>query len=368
MTEDWCFWSHRLALARKARDAGYRVVVATCVDAHGERLRAEGFELHGLERFNRGSTDPWDELRSVAELVALYRRVKPDITHHVAVKPVLYGAVAARLAGVPVSVNALTGLGWAFTQQGARARVIETAFSAAFRLSLSHPGFIVLFQNPDDRDQLVRLHAMRAEKTVLIRGSGVDTVGIQPQPSPPPGPVVIVLGARMLRDKGVGELVDAARILKQRGVACIVRLLGDPDPQNPSSFTEAELRAWRDEGVVEWNGATSTMTAELGRAHIACLPSYREGLPKFLLEAAAAGLPLVTTDVPGCREVVDDGNNGYLVAVRQAAPLADALERLIRDPDLRARMGAESRRRAEDEFSERRVIAETLALYERLLR
>ncbi len=183
--------------------------------------------------------------------------------------------------------------------------------------------------------------------------------------------MVIVLGARMLRDKGVGELVEAARILRARfaagGPTFIVRLLGAPDPENPSAFTDADLAGWRAEGVIEWAGPTSDMPRELARAHIACLPSYREGLPKFLLEAAVAGLPIVTTDVPGCREVVEHGRNGLLVAVRAAAPLADALEQLIREPDLRARMGAEGRRRALAEFSEDRIVADTLALYERLL-
>jgi glycosyltransferase involved in cell wall biosynthesis len=365
VSEDFYFWSHRLPLARGARDAGYRVLVATRVAEHGERIRGEGFGVLPLRHLRRGAGGPAGEARTIAELTALYREHRPDITHHVAVKPVLYGSIAARLAGVPCTVNAFAGLGWAFTQTGRKAAVIEPVFSAAYRAALGRPGSVVLFQNTDDRDTLVRAGAVRADATAVIRGSGIDLARYRPA-DPPDGPVAIVLGARMLKDKGVGELVAAARLLRARGLDVVVRLFGEPDPENPSSFSRAELEAWRDEGVVEWRGATADMAGELARAHVACLPSYREGLPKFLLEAAATGLPIVTADVPGCREAVRHEYNGLLVPVRTVEPLAEALERLVRDPALRARMGAAGRQRAEQEFAAERVVAETLGLYERL--
>lgn len=365
VTEDFYFWSHRLPLARGARDAGYRVVIATREIEHGDRIRKEGFEVVPLHSLRRDSANPLREFRTMRELIAVYRQVRPDIAHHVAMKPVLYGSLAARATRVPTTVNAFAGLGWAFTQHGMRAAFVEPLFSLAYRVTLGRRGSVVLFQNSDDRDTLVRLHAVGKNATAVIRGSGVDVEFIRPV-APPSGPVAIVFGARMLRDKGVGPLVEAARLLKQRGHDIVVRLFGDPDPQNPSSYTADELAEWTRSGTVEWRGATTDMRGELARAHIACLPSYREGLPKFLIEAAAAGLPIVTSDVPGCREVVTDGLNGFLVPPRESAPLADALERLILDPELRASMGAAGRRRAELEFSEQRVISETLALYQSL--
>ncbi len=389
VTEDFYFASHRLPVARAAPDAGLRVLVATRVGAASERLRAEGFEVVPLRHLRRGATGPQRDARFLAELVALYRARRPDIVHHVAAKPVLFGSLAAGMAGVPCRVNAFAGLGWAFTQPGARGAVLERAFSAAYRLALGAPGSVVLFQNADDRDTLVRTRAVRAEQTEVIRGSGVDLQQFRPAvghvrgealrrgaASPPPphesshpktAPMVVVFGARMLRDKGVYELVEAVRQLRARGLAIEARLYGAPDPENPANIDESLLEGWNREGVVRWMGPTTDMAGALREADIACLPSYREGLPKFLLEAAATGLPLVSCDVPGCREVVHPGENGFLVPARDAGALADALGKLVVDADLRVRMGAASRRLAEEAFGEGRVAAQTLALYQRLL-
>lgn len=367
--EDYYFASHRLPVARGARAAGYRVVVATRVGEQGPALEAEGFEVVALRHLRRGAAGPAQDARLVRELLGVYRRVRPDVVHHVALKPVLFGSIAARLAGVRGTINAFAGLGWAFTQQGRRARVMERALGAAFGAVLDTPHAVVLFQNADDAATLTRNRAVRQDQVRIIRGSGVDVTRFSPGPLRPSAgrPVVVALGARMLRDKGVEELVEAARRLRARGLDVEVRLHGAPDPENPASLAHEHLQAWHDEGVVRWTGASRDMAAALREADIACLPSYREGLPKFLLEGAAVGLPMVTTDVPGCREVVRDGVNGLLVPARDAAALADALERLVRDAELRVAMGRASRHLAVTEFSEAHVVRATLELYGQVL-
>ena len=365
VTEDWYFCSHRLPVARAARDAGAEVVVATRVTAHGEAIRAEGFRLVPLA-WRRGSHAPLAELRAIAEIVRLYRRERPDLVHHVALKPVIYGSLAAALAGVPHVVNALTGLGALFIGSSARTRLLGALARAALRPLLNRAGGRVILQNADDRLLLEERGLLRHDRVALIRGSGVDTARFTPTPEPD-GPPVAVLVARMLRDKGVGEFVEAARLLKARGVAVRMQLAGPTDPDNPASIDEATLRQWHAEGILEWLGPVTDMPSLWARSHIAVLPSYREGLPKALLEAAACGRPMIATDVPGCREIVRADDTGLLVPARDAAALADAIARLAGDAALRRRLGARARAVAEAEFSEDVVVRETLALYRGLL-
>ncbi|MBI5862209.1 MAG: glycosyltransferase family 4 protein [Rhodocyclales bacterium] len=357
VTEDWYFVSHRLPLAVAAGKAGFDVAVATRVNAHGEQIKAAGIRLVPFE-LSRRSGNP---LAEMARLIRLYQHERPDIVHHVALKPVLYGTLAAWLARVPHVVNAVAGLGWLFTSGGWWVRWLRPVVRRvlAWRLSATHS--VTIVQNPDDR-ALLQQAGVSADKLHLIRGAGVDTQVFHPV-EPPAGPLFIVLAARMLWDKGVGEFVEAARRLSDAGVNARFVLVGEPDPANPASVPESTLHEWQGRHGVEWWGRRDDMPAVLRQAHIACLPSYREGLPKSLLEAAATGLPIVTTDAPGCREVVNDGDNGLLVPLRNATALAAALQRLIADAGLRARMGARSRERALAEFSQEQVIAQTLQLY-----
>ena len=356
VTEDWYFCSHRLALAVAAREAGFGVVVVTRVREHGEVIRRAGLDLIPFEISRRG-LNPFRELGALTRLTDLYRREKPDLVHHVAMKPVLYGTLAARLAGVPHIVNALAGMGWLFTSASLMARFIKPLVALTFRFLLRQTSVIV--QNPDDAALMAGIGLGR---TRLIRGSGVDAKAFRPGIEPNGTPLV-VLPARMLWDKGVGEFVEAARQLKARGVVACFALVGEPDPENPASVSKAQLAAWHAETVVEWWGQRANMPQILAQAHVVCLPSYREGLPKALLEAAACGRPIVTTNVPGCREIVRDGDNGLLVPVCDAPALAEALARLIADPDMRRRMGERGRALVVGEFSQERVIAETLAVY-----
>jgi glycosyltransferase involved in cell wall biosynthesis len=363
VTEDWYFCSHRLPIARAARDAGYEVLVATRVDRHGDAIRREGFELLPLN-LRRREMRPWRELGALAEIVRLYRRVRPHIVHHVAMKPVVYGSIAARLAGVPVVINALAGLGFVFASSTRRARILRPFLKLALRGLVAGGGCQAVVQNPDD-EKLMQGIGVSGERITVIRGSGVDPTAFRPMPEPG-GDVVVTMVSRMLRDKGVGELVEAARQLRDGVHRLRVQLVGPSDPENPAAIPEITLRNWEREGVVQWLGQRDDVAELWARSHIAVLPSYREGLPKALLEAAACGRPMVATDVPGCREIVIDGETGLLVPARDSASLAQALARLAADAALRKHMGDAARRRVVDHFSQERVAAETLELYQLL--
>ena len=357
VTEDWYFVSHRLPLAVAAQEAGFDVAVATRARHQADAIRNAGIRLIRFELLRRGG----NPLAEVMALWRLYRLEQPDLVHHVALKPVMLGALAVWLARVPAQVNAVAGLGWLFTSSGRIVRLIRPMLRWMLARLLNQPHSLTIVQNPEDMSLLERW-GVPAARLRLIRGAGVNIQHFHPMP-PPPEPVCIVLVARMLWDKGVGEFVEAARRLTVAGVKARFVLVGDPDPANPASVSESTLRAWDGQQGVEWWGRREDMPAVLQAAHIACLPSYREGLPKSLLEAAACGLPIVTTDAPGCREVVQDGVNGLLVPVRDAVALAAALERLIGDAALRRGMGVQSRLLAETEFGLENVIAQTLAVY-----
>lgn len=363
VTEDWYFWSHRLAVARAARDAGWRVHVACRVTAHGQRIEDEGFTLHPLP-LRRSGRNPLGELATIAAITRLYRQVRPDLVHHVALKPVLYGTIAARAAKVPSVINAMAGMGSVFSAKTLSTRLLRPFIVSAFRLLLNRPRQWLVVQNEDDAALFRDRRLVDSQRIRLIPGSGVDTETFSPCPEPSGGPVVATVVARMLWDKGIGELVDAARLLQGRGVPVSVRLVGDRDTENPNAIPLSVLTSWQEEGVVEWQGRRDDIADVWAESHIAVLPSYREGMPRSLLEAAARGRPLVTTDVPGCRALVDDGVNGLKVPAQDAKALADAIERLATDPALRQQLGAEARRRIDDTFGDRPILAAFLALYE----
>jgi glycosyltransferase involved in cell wall biosynthesis len=364
VTEDWYFCSHRLPPARAAQAAGYEVVVATRVEHRGAEIEAEGFKLIPIA-LQRRSRNPFRELAAIAEIARIYWRERPDIAHHVAIKPVLYGSLAALLLRRPVVVNALAGMGFLFTSSSRWATLLRAAVSQVFRVLLNAGRNVLILQNPDDRALLVAGGLVEASRVRLIRGSGVDIRQFYSMPEPDGTPVVM-LASRMLWDKGVGEFVDAAGLLRARGKTARFVLVGDGDSGNPASITQAQLKTWHDSGIVECWGRCDDMPATFAHAQIVCLPSYREGLPKVLLEAAACARPLVATDAPGCREIVRHGENGFLVPLRDSAGLADAIEKLLDDPALRLRMGAKGREMVEAEFSEEQVARQTLAVYREL--
>jgi glycosyltransferase involved in cell wall biosynthesis len=364
ITEDWYFWSHRVDLARAAREAGYDVIVATRVTDHGARIREEGFQLEPLQMVRR-SLNPLREMIAVAELVRLYRRVNPAVVHHVAMKPILYGSLAAWFARVPAVINAFAGLGYAFMDE--RNRLLRWCVKSALRAALSLGHSVVLIQNRDDQDRLVGDGVAPASRTRIIAGSGIDVAAysLQPQPS---GIPMVVLPARMLWDKGVGEFVEAARLLKRKGVHARFILVGRRDEHNPAAVPSFRLTEWVKEGVAEWWGHREDMPAVYAAATLVALPSYREGLPKVLLEAAACGKAMVTTDVPGCREIVRDRFNGLLVSPRDSVALAAAIEELLFDQELRELMGQRSRTRVMTEWSGPRIVDQVLDLYHVMLK
>ncbi len=365
VTEDWYFVSHRLALGRAAVSAGYRVTVATRVNQDAATIRAAGIDVVPFP-IDRAALNPLRELVTIVRFARLYLTIRPDIVHHVAMKPVIYGSLAAWLTGPRRVVNALPGLGFLYTASGRRTRLIKSVVKRVLRVALRGRRRILILQNEDDRALFLRDGLIGAPAVRVIPGVGVDPDAFATGPKETE-PCLVVLPARLLRDKGVTEFVEAARALKAAGVAARFALVGSPDPGNPNSIPQATVELWEREGAVECWGWRTDMARIFATADIVCLPSYREGMPKALLEAAAAGCAIVTTDTPGCRAVVTDGETGFLVPPRDATALAAALRRLIEDPPMRMRFGAASRRRAETEFHETRAIAATLEVYATLL-
>lgn len=390
VTEDWYFLSHRLPLARAARDAGAEVLVATRYVTHQEKIAAEGFKTIALE-WDRGSHNLLKEAFSVLRLAALYYQWRPDIIHHVAMKPIMLGSLAARIVGwlgiSPWIVNAVTGLGYFFIEpnvsrgtnpnldrhsgdnipsRNGDGTILRNLVHAALRFALDGPRTTVIVQNEDDTATLRHHHLLNHSRIKIIRGSGVDVKEF-PQLAAPKGPLVAALVARMLSDKGIRETVEAASILKQQGVDLKIWLVGPTDPANPAAIPQEKLQEWDAEGIIKWVGPRKDIAAIWAEAAIAVLPSYREGLPKALLEAASCGRPLVATDAPGCREICRDQETGLLVPVGNAKALAQALAALAKDQDLRLRLGTTARRVVEQEFSTEKVVQQTMALYQELL-
>lgn len=362
---DWFFLSHRLPIALEAQRQGYQVHIATGLTDKRVELERHGLVVHplALDRSSIGFGNAW---RTMIDLWNVFKAVQPDVVHLVTIKPVLLGGLVARLAGVPAVVVAVSGLGFVFMAHGAKAAVRRWLVGGLYRVALGHRNLKVIFQNPDDRASLSKRAHLPDSKIEMIRGSGVDLTQYRHTPLPPGVPVVL-LAARLLADKGVREFVQAAQLLKQQGVTARFCLVGGVDPANPASLADAELTQWINAGVVELWGQRSDMPGVLNAAYLVVLPSYREGLPKVLLEAAACGRAVVTTDVPGCRDAIDPGVTGVLVPVRDATALAAALAGLITDRARCQAMGNAGRALAESAFDVRQVVAAHLQMYQELV-
>jgi glycosyltransferase involved in cell wall biosynthesis len=355
---DWYLYNFRLALVKVLRERGDEVVLVSPDGAYGPRMQEMGIRWIPFPLARR-SLNPLGELRTILRLLGLYRQERPNLVHHFTVKCVLYGSLVCRFLGIRSVVNSVTGLGYVF-MEGEGRRSLRGFIKIFYRLVL-WPTWVI-FQNPDDRKIFLENHLADAQRTGLIRGSGVDVRQFSPQPERSGDPLII-LPARLLWDKGVGEFVEAARQLHAVGSRARFALVGDCDDQNPASVHEPQLKAWVKEGMIEWWGWKEHMEDVYAQASIVCLPSYREGLPKTLIEAAACGRPIVASDVPGCREIVRPGENGLLVEPRDASGLAQALAHLIQNPIIRTKMGAAGRIIAENEFSLEQILPQTLAVY-----
>jgi glycosyltransferase involved in cell wall biosynthesis len=365
VTEDWYFWAHRLPQARAARDAGFDVHVATRVDTHRSRIEGEGFTLHALG-WSRGSIDPWGAGEAVAEIANLYRALSPDLVHHVSQKSILFGSLAARIAKLPRVVNAFTGLGLIFAGAGLRNRALRFGIGAALKTLIDRPGTLTLVENPDDAALLTGRKLVDPSRLRVIRGSGVDLT--QYDPLPPVDEMTIGLASRLLRIKGIDVAVAAQKILRERGYASRLLIAGDIDSENAATFTQNDLASWRGVPGVELLGKLDDVRVLWRQAGIGVLPSRGgEGIPMSLLEAAACARPLVATDVPGCREIVQPGVNGTLVPTDDANALALALASLLEDATLRERYGAASRALVESDLAADAVGRATVAAYRELL-
>ena len=365
---DWYLYNFRRSLALALQAQGYELLLISPPGPYGGKLRALGLRWEPVP-MDRRSLDPLREVRLLGWLVSLFRKERPALVHGFTIKCAVYGSLAARLARVPARVNAVAGMGYVFASNDARARLLRPLVRALMHAALAGRDARLILQNPDDVALFERAGLVDRARIRLIPGSGVDcsrftASGVVRDRA---RPLRVLLAARLLWDKGVAEFVAAARRMRGEGRAIRFLLAGDPDPGNPAAVPEAEVRAWQAEGVIEWLGHVDDMPALLASVDVVVLPSYREGLPRTLIEAAACGLPLVTTDVPGCREVVTDGVDGLLVPARDAEALAQAIARLHDDPALAGRLGAAARVKALAQFDERIVIADTLAVYRELL-
>ncbi|MGA8589111.1 MAG: glycosyltransferase family 4 protein [Pseudolabrys sp.] len=363
VAEDWYFVSHRLPMARAARSAGYEVHVATRVVECAHQIENEGFALHPIA-WQRGSINPLQMMAAAIAVRGLYRKLQPDIVHHVAFAPAIIGSLAA--LGLPMAkLNALAGLGFVFTSKTAKAQLLRLLAHPLLGFLLQRPGTMVLVQNPDDGAMVERLGVAK-DRIALIPGSGVDIELLTPL-TEPDGPFTVAFVGRLLYDKGVEALVRAHEILNKRGLRVRALLAGVPDPSNPASIPEPTLAHWRQRENLVLIGHVEDVRTVWAKAHVAILPSRREGLPKSLLEAAACGRPLIASDVPGCREIARHGVNALLVPPDDPEALAHAIATLMNDPDIRIRFGRASRQIVVADFSSARIADEIVALYARLL-
>lgn len=409
------FCSHRINLAKAAANRGFEVAVATrCTeenivnkikdtgkdkdkdkdkeyDNYQRIIQEKGIHVFPLHYFNRSGINPFRQLLTLYELYKIYQSFNPDIVHHVAIKPVLFGSLVAKLCRVPKVINALGGLGYLFTDQSAdrqikyflnnfKKRILLLSIKRLYKWAFSQPNTVLILQNNDDLETLINYGCISEhikdnarhnsidhsdKKVVIIPGSGIDTQSFLVTAPPSPPHIVITCISRMLWDKGIGELVDAARIIQKQYKKINIKIIlyGSPDLENPASISLDTLEQWNASGIVEWKGYCKDVAKAYAECHIAVLPSYREGLPKSLLEAASCGKPIVTTDVPGCREVVKHGDNGFLVPAQNPEALAERLLELVQNEALRISMGERGRQRMEEFFSEAVVHEKILELY-----
>lgn len=365
VSEDWYFYSHRLPIAKMAINDGYRVVLLTNSGDYKKKIRSEGIDLVSID-IDRGGFNLIKEFKTLLNVYKCYREINPDIVHHVAMKPVIYGTIVARFIGSIKIINALAGLGFIFTSERRKIKLVRNFFLFIFKLIFKNPSCSLILQNQDDFHYFLEKKIINKKFTTVIKGSGVDTNKFLPNYIKNDS-VTVMLISRMLWDKGVGEFFKASELLKSSGIKANFVLVGGPDYKNPSTITETQLIKWNSTGFIEWWGEKSEIHKVIGNADIICLPSYREGLPKVLLEAASCAKPIIASDVPGCREIVQNQYNGILVPPRDFHSLADAIKILVNDQKKRIEMGQRGREIVIENFSENIVVQKTKDLYKKVL-
>ena len=360
---DWYLFNFRLGLARYLRDKGAEVVMLSPPGEYGARIEAAGFHWIPLP-MDRRSLHIVSELKLLKRILQIYKAERPDVVHNFTIKCVVYGSLAAQLAGIKARINAVTGLGHVFISESTKARLLRPLVKLLLRLALRGSQSRLVLQNPDDVQLFAQLGLIEGERVHLIKSSGVDTSRFTPIPRERGQRFRILLASRLLWEKGIREYVGAARQMRGRAEELEFLLAGSSDPGNPSAVPEEDIAQWDREGLVKVLGQVEDMNALMHTVDLVVLPSYREGVPRGLIEAAAMGLPIVTTDAPGCREIVDDGVNGFLVPVKDEQALARKIGYLLENPEVCQRFGTAGRQKVLEEFDEQIVFQKTWAVYQ----
>ena len=370
ITQDWYYISHRQSLALAAKSQGYDVSLVTQVGKYEKQIQDSGIKLIPIA-FYRSVKNIFQEIITIKEIYQAYKNNQPHIIHQVSLKPCFYGALAIYLGATkntqPLILNAFTGLGFVFTANTLYAKLIRLFIIPLFRLLFRQKNMQVVFQNTADQQTFLHHRMVTADQCHLIPGSGVEIDQYEVTPESE-GKITVILVARMLIEKGVYEFVEAARKLKQANIQANFILVGDTDEENPSGIPREQLRSWQEEGVIEWWGRQNDMPSIYPKAHIVVLPSYREGFPKVVLEAAAASRAVITTDVPGCRDAILDQKTGILVPVKSVTELAAAMRELIEDSGKRIAMGKAGRDLVEERFSTQIINSQFLNIYQLYLK
>lgn len=355
------FLSHRLQLAIRAKECGFRVIVFAPKSPEISEISRLGFEIEEL-KLNRKNINPLGELRTLFDLFLKFKKWKPSIVHGISTKPVIYTSIVGYLCNVPNFVQTITGLGYSFTRGGFAGLLLRSIVGLLYKISFYRKNIKVVFQNHDDCRYFIENKWISPEKSEVVRGSGVD-LSKYTVTEIPDGVPQILFPSRLLSDKGLYELVNACRVLHSEGIEFKLVLSGPIDENSRAGVTESQIRKWESLGYIKWIGNQTNMVPIYRMSHIICLPSYREGLSLSLLEAAASGRPIVTTDVPGCRDIVENGRSGFVVPAKEVKPLAEALRVLIKDSELRISMGKRGRQLVMNEFSLDSVVEKTITYY-----
>ena len=363
VNEPWFFLSHRLPIALAAKKRGDTVHIATRAGATVKDITNMGF-VHHVIPLSRSGSSLFNELNSLLSIWILLRQVNPEVVHLVTIKPVIYGGIAARFAPVKKVVAAVSGLGTLFLAKGFKAGLKRKIGIWLYRFALGSKKTTVIFQNPDDKQMFLDIKAVRSEQTKIIRGSGIDLSVFSSFPESLVGKPLVTFAARLLFDKGLAEYIEAINILNHKNIAASYQIVGDVDAGNLTSATHKDIMQWQTTPNLTIMGYQKDMATVFRQSNLVVLPSYREGLPKVLIEAAACGRAVITTDVPGCRDAIEANKTGLLVAAQNAGELADAIEKLVLDSALRVKMGLAGRQLAEKKFAIEQVVEQHLFIYD----
>jgi glycosyltransferase involved in cell wall biosynthesis len=366
INSDWGFLLYRTPLAIAAKNKGIQVWVASPDTGDANKIIAMGFNFIELPMSRKG-VNILNEFFTFLRILKIYYQLKPDLIHHVTIKPIIYGTIASAILNRAFVVNAISGLGFTFSS-GSSSRLLKFLVKNLLNISLKYQKSKIIFQNPDDFNLFIENKLISSNQGVLIKGSGVDCKVFSPSLSDFNKEKIVILPSRMIVEKGIYEFVNAARLLHLEFPNVRFVLVGKIDSGNPSSIDYFEIMSWEKEGIIEWWGHQSDMVTVLNKGTMVVLPTfYGEGLPKVLLEAAACNKPIISTNVPGCKEIVRHEVNGLLIPAKDEVALAEAIRRLLDNPEFARQLGKNGREIVQKEFSEELVVEKTFEVYDLLL-